>query len=160
MELQKLTGGNAIDEAMELVAQFLDDPDQRVIFITGRYGIGKRTALSRLFAEKNITPKVFLNFPGLDDETLIEKQLLEFPTAVHLWGDAFETSIMPPLVRAYLKKLSNGETSFRGKMIIVANDLEFPNFQFPELPGVWIEMDNTAMLDYIEKRLKLEHLMA
>ena len=38
MELQKLTGSNAIDEAMELVAQFLDDPDQRVIFVTGRYG--------------------------------------------------------------------------------------------------------------------------
>jgi hypothetical protein len=64
--------------------------------------------------------------------------------------------IMPPLVRAYLKKLANGETSFRGKMIIVANDLEFPNFQFPELPGVWIEMDKTAMLDYIKKRIDLE----
>jgi hypothetical protein len=157
MELQKLTGGNAIDEAMELVAQFLDDPDQRVIFVTGRDGIGKRTALSRLFAEKNITPKVFQNFPRLDDESLIEKQLLEFPTAVHLWGDAFETAIMQPLVHVYLKKVANGKTSFRGKMIIIANDLDFSNYQFPELPGVWIEMDNTAMLDYIEKRIKIEH---
>lgn len=150
MELIELKGEAAIFDAMQLVESFLEDPEQRIYFITGYYGIGKRTALKELFDKKGIQP-IIHNYTQLSDPRPILQKLSEFEDKIHLWDDVFYSNLNPKVMRV-LQDLAQSKTTFKGKFILVANDQEFPNLKFPDLPGVWINISNADMISIIRIR--------
>ena len=139
MNIEKITGSDAIEKAMKCVESFLKDPDQRVFQILGYFGIGKRTALQELFKQKGIEPVIY-NLTNIDTAKYFEKRITKSPDSIHLWDDVFRSNIMNKNVSNFFKDLANNKIGFKGKFILVANEKEFSENNFPDLPGVHISM--------------------
>jgi hypothetical protein len=54
----------------------------------------------------------------------------------------------------FFKDLDEGNIPFNGKFILVANDREFPGFNFPDLPGVHIRLKKEEILNLVGRKMK------
>jgi hypothetical protein len=139
MGIEVITSTDAINIAMDRVSSFLDDDNQRVFQILGFHGIGKRKALQNLLEKRKIIPERH-QWVVLDSPAPLKKSITKKPNSVHLWDDVFQSIIMDKEISSFFAALANRQVDFDGKFILVAADSEFPNFKFPDLPGVHIHM--------------------
>lgn len=155
MSIIHLEGEYSIKQAIELADQFLEHESQRVFFLIGRTGIGKDYALRELFKKKQLEYIDLNHYPNIEER--IEMRLADNPTRLHLWRDVALSVFQDKKVSDKLAKIDNNETLFRGKLIISATSYESDNSESFSLPrGAWVHIDNTAMINIIEKSLKKE----
>ncbi|WP_215730289.1 hypothetical protein [Alkalispirochaeta alkalica] len=65
----------------------------------------------------------------------------------------FRSNIMHPEVLSAFQRIQGGAIDFHGTFLLVANDKEFPDGNFPPFPGVYIEFkNNKAFLQYLERQ--------
>ena len=153
--IEKVEGKDAISKAMKLVESALDTPDRRVFQILGYYGIGKRYALAELFKRRSIQP-VKHHYTIIETAKPLTEKITANPNAVHLWDDVFRSNIMHPEVLQFFNGLEAGDLPFSGTFILVANDREFPEFKFPQFPGVHIELSNEDVISQLEDEMRRE----
>ena len=153
MDIVKLTDEHAIETMQSHVERSLDDPEIRVFQILGNFGIGKRTALRSVFDERGIEPLKH-NYTILETAKPIIEKIAAYPAAIHFWGDVFRSNIMHPEVLSAFQGLQNGTITFTGTFLLVANDREFPDEDFPPFPGVHIDFEDTgSMLRHLEQQI-------
>ena len=154
MDIVKLTDKNAIEKMRTRVERALDDPQVRVFQIFGRFGIGKRTAIHALFHDRGILP-VEHNYTIIETGKPVVDKVVAYPHAIHLWDDVFHSNIMHPEVLSAFQKIQDGTIEFNGTFLLVANDHEFPNYEFPPFPGVHIEFaEITVLLEHLEPQMR------
>lgn len=153
MDIVKLSDENAIETMMTRVERALDDPEIRVFQVLGYFGIGKRTAVRSVFDERDIDP-IEHDYTILETEKPIVEKIAAYPDAIHLWDDVFRSNIMRPEVLSAFEKIHNGAIDFNGTFLLVANDKEFPDRDFPPFPGVHVEFkNNEALLQHLERQM-------
>ena len=158
MDIVKLTDENAIEAMQNHVERALDDPEIRVFQVLGNFGIGKRTALRSVFDDRNIVT-VEHHYTILETAKPIADKVAAHPNAIHLWDDVFRSNIMHSEVLSAFQGLQDGTIAFNGTFLLVANDREFPDGDFPPFPGVHIEFADTAvLLEHLERQMRLKGL--
>ncbi len=154
MDIVKLPDENAIETMKTHVEHAMDNPEIRVFQILGYFGIGKRTALRTLFDDRDIVP-VEHDYTIIETATPIVDKVTKFPNAIHLWDDVFRSNIMHPEVLSAFQRIQDGTIEFNGTFLLVANDQEFPDGDFPPFPGVHIEFDNVeVLLQHLERIMR------
>ena len=153
MRVDVVNGPDAMAAAMKRVESFLDDGTQTVFQILGFFGIGKRTALRDLLKRRGVSP-VDHAYTNMINAKQIAKLIKEHPDSVHLWDDVFRSNIMHPDVIRFFKDLMNRGIKFNGKFLLVANDVEFPGYEFPDLPGVHIALNKEETMTLVVKRMR------
>jgi hypothetical protein len=89
----------------------------------------------------------------------IVDKIMEHPAAVHLWDDVFHSIVMHPAVLSTIRKIQDGTIQFDGTFLLVANDQEFPDGNFPPFPGVRVDFeDNIVLLEHLERQMRLKQL--
>lgn len=156
MKIVKLSDNNSIETMKSHVAHAIDNPEIRVFQILGFFGIGKRTAIRGLFDDRKIVP-VEHNYTIIETAKPIVEKITKYPDAIHLWDDVFSSNIMHPEVLSAFQRIQNGGIDFNGTFLLVANDQEFTEDDFPPFPGVHINFDDiTVLLSHLERQMRRE----
>lgn len=156
MDIVKLSDEDAIETMQRHVERALDDPEIRVFQVLGKFGIGKRTALRSVFDERDIEP-IEHHYTILETTKPIVEKIAAYPDAIHLWDDVFRSNIMHPEVLSVFQGLHNGTITFNGTFLLVANDREFPDGDFPPFPGVHIDFEDLpVLLKHLEQQMRLK----
>lgn len=146
-------GEYAIEGMALLVDEFLEDQSHHVLVVVGRTGIGKNTALRKLFRKKSLDVIEFPTvFAGSSLEASVEAYLLKQPNGVHYWKCERLATFRREGIVSLLRSIENQETGYRGKLIITAEPDDSADLEAVDIPhGIWITMDNKALLASIAR---------
>jgi hypothetical protein len=148
--IETVEGNEAINQAMQIVERYYDDPDCRIFQIFGFPGIGKRHAINTFFQSRGVEP-AWHEWLNIDSAVIIEDEITRDPSGIHIWYDVMRKDIEKKPIKSFISIVASGQFRFAGKLILVANDHEFPDFRFPEFAGVHINpvlKDLLGMLKY------------
>lgn len=154
MRLTKFTGVNAIPDSMEMIKNFLHSSDEKVFFLTGASGIGKKTALRKLLRNEQIVP-ILHDYNLVFNSKELQKMVDQHPNTIHVCESAYYDIFAKKELFNFFNDLSQKNSDFQGKFILIADNQPQSKYSVPNMFGASIEMSNHEMLDYIAQELKL-----
>jgi hypothetical protein len=152
MDIVRLTDSHALETMKAHVKRVLDNPKVRIFQILGALGIGKRTAIREVLQDRGIAP-VQHDYTILKTGKPIADRIMAHPDSVHIWDDVFRSNVTYPEVLAVLQNIQDGTIPLNGTFLLVANDKEFPDANFPPFSGAHVQFENnTAFLQHLQAR--------
>lgn len=141
-----LTGSDFHRQLKDELRTLMADLNHRVVLIVGPAETGIRKAVLEVCKEEQ--RQTFEHtYTILETATPFKKAIQDHPKVAHLWTKAFKSNILNSQVFEFLTQLESGTIPFKGIFLILAEDVEFPDGVFPELPLINIEL---SMDDVVE----------